>query len=144
MLTSALFSTFHIFALVLGLPAVWLRGRAMQRQDLPALFRADAAWGIAALLWIVTGLTRVFFTEKGPSWYANQPLFWHKMGLFALVFVLEIWPMITFVRWRRLRASGKDVDLTRLPALIRVNKVEVALVIIIPFFASMMARGVGG
>lgn len=138
----ALFSTLHILALVVGLPSIWFRGRALRRGDVPAILQADAGWGVAAVLWMVTGLTRVFYTEKGAAWYNQQPLFWLKMGLFGLVWLLELWPMITFILWRIKRAKKEELDMSKLPMLARINDLEVALTLTLPFVASMMARAV--
>jgi uncharacterized membrane protein len=64
------------------------------------------------------------------------------MGLFALVFVLEIRPMMTFIRWRKERARGKEPSVgANLDALIALNNGEVAVVVVIPFVAALMARG---
>src|ERR1044072_5294026 len=50
----------HLLARGIGLGSVWARGRALrQAPDERAVRRAlaaDAAWGIAALLWVFTGL----------------------------------------------------------------------------------------
>jgi len=55
-----LLAAVHLLALGVGLGAVWARGRALQTSlDVPALrrvFYADTWWGIAAVLWIGTGL----------------------------------------------------------------------------------------
>ena len=64
------------------------RGRALQAPlDVPALrrvFSADTWWGIAAVLWIGTGLVRAFGGyEKGAFYYLHNHLFWAKMGLLA-------------------------------------------------------------
>ena len=74
MISSAIVSSLHLLALGLGLPAVFLRGRALKA--LPAdwafgrLFAADTVWGLAALLWVFTGLLRVFAgLEKGVQYY---------------------------------------------------------------------------
>ena len=148
MLSSAL-STFHLFALAIGLPGVFLRGLALRglatdKSSLRRLFIADNFWGIAALLWIGTGLTRVFGTfEKGSGYYLNSTTFLIKMTLFGLVFALELWPMITFIKWRRAQAKGLEIDTSNAPKLARVNDLELALILSIPFFASMMARGIG-
>ena len=57
-----LLAALHLLALGIGLGAVWVRGNALRGQpDKPALqqaFLADTFWGIAAALWIVTGLLR--------------------------------------------------------------------------------------
>jgi putative membrane protein len=124
---------------------VWARGRALRRGDLPAAFTADAAWGIAALLWLATGLARAFGgLEKGTHWYLHYPLFHVKMGLFVAILLLEIYPMVTLIRWRIARRGGGQADTSTLPTLVRLNTIEVALTVAIPFVAGAMARGVGG
>ncbi len=150
MIGSALLSTFHVFALAIGLPGVFLRGlglRALGRQEpgaLQRLFLADNAWGIAALLWLITGLSRAFGSfEKGSYYYLHNGTFLIKMGLFACIFLLELWPMVTFILWRRASAKQQAIDFSRVPALTRVNDLELALTLAIPFAASMMARGIG-
>jgi putative membrane protein len=144
-------SALHVLALALGFAAVFARGRRLRDlrrapedgDALKQLFRADSLWGLAALLWIGTGLLRVFGRlEKTPDFYLRNGFFWVKMGLFALVFVLEITPMVTFIRWRRAKARGvAPVAGARLSRLIALNDAEVAIVLLIPFVAALMTRG---
>jgi uncharacterized membrane protein len=64
------------------------------------------------------------------------------MGLFATVFALEIAPMVTFIAWRRAQAAGAAPWTTApIGRLVRLNDVELALVVLIPFAAALMARG---
>ena len=147
-MASAIVSALHVLALALGLPSVYLRGRALKgpldRDGLKRLLTADAVWGIAAGLWIGTGLLRAFGgLEKGSQFYLQSPLFWTKMGLFVAVIVLEIWPMVTFIQWRITLRRGELPDTSRARALYLVNHVEMALVVLIVFVASFMARGFG-
>ena len=147
-MTSAIVSALHLLALAIGLPGVFLRGRALAGPLDPAglrrLFAADNVWGIAAALWIVTGLLRAFGgLEKGTPFYLGSSLFWTKLGLFGLVFVLEIWPMVTFIGWRRRLGRGLAPNTSRAAAFHVLNHVEMALVVIIAFVASFMARGFG-
>src|SRR5207245_241389 len=75
------------------------------------LCTADTVWGIAALLWLATGLARAFGgLEKGSAFYLASPLFWLKITLFATVALLEAWPMATFIRWRRALRRGEAPD----------------------------------
>lgn len=105
---------------------------------------ADNAWGIAALLWIVTGLGRAFGgLEKGTHFYLKLDLFWTKLGLIGLVFVLEIWPMATFIRWRRQLRRGQTPDTSGTAVFYVLNHVEMALIVVIVFVATFMARGFG-
>jgi len=147
-MTSAIVSALHVLALALGLPSVYLRGRALKgpldRDGLRRLLAADAVWGIAAGLWIATGLLRAFGgLEKGSQFYLQSPLFWTKMALFATVIILEIWPMVTFIGWRGDLRRGETPDTSRARALYLVNHVEMGLVVLIVFVASFMARGFG-
>jgi putative membrane protein len=145
---SAILSALHLLALAIGLPAVYLRGRALKgRLDADGfrrLFAADSAWGIAALLWVVTGLLRAFGgLEKGTTFYLSPRLFWVKMALFGLVVLLEIAPMLTFIRWRVQLKRGQEPDTSRVRALYLVNHVQMALVVLMVFVAAFMTRGFG-
>ncbi|MFQ5552000.1 MAG: DUF2214 family protein [Gemmatimonadales bacterium] len=147
-MTSAIVSALHVLALAVGLPSVFLRGRALKGPldagGLRRLFNADNVWGIAALLWIITGLLRAFAgLEKGTQFYLNSGLFWLKLALFAMILVLEIWPMLTFIRWRTQRRRGETLDTSRARAFYLLNHVEMGLVLVIVFVASFMARGFG-
>jgi putative membrane protein len=146
--SSAVVSALHLLALAIGLPAVFLRGRALKgRLDadgLRRLFAADTAWGLAALLWLATGLLRAFAgLEKGTAFYLASPLFWAKLALFVAVVALELWPMATFIRWRREQKQGVAPDTSRAATLSHLNHVQLALVVLMVFVASFMARGLG-
>lgn len=107
------------------------------------LFQADALWGLAAVLWILTGVLRVFGgLEKTPAFYLGNGFFWVKMGLFVLILALEVRPMVTVVRWRAARARGRaPVAGSNWNALIALNDPETVVVVLIPFVAALMARG---
>jgi putative membrane protein len=144
---SALASAFHLLALALGLGALFLRGRNLKapldKQGILRVLAADNLWGIAALLWITTGLLRAFGgLEKGTSFYLTNHMFHTKMGLFLIMGLLETWPMITFIRWRIDLKKGRDPDLSNVPRFARINDIELAVVISMVFVASLMARGV--
>ena len=151
MLVLALLSALHVLALPLGFTSLFLRGMRLRelrhsRGDAAtraALFSADNVWGIAALLWIVTGLTRAFAGfEKTPDFYLRNGFFWVKMGLFFVVFALEIQPMVTFIRWRIAKDRAAElVGKAPLDRLIALNDVETVLVLVIPFAAALTARG---
>ena len=145
---AALLSALHLVSLGIGLGAVFARGRALRAlaagdtQAVGRVLFADNFWGAAALLWISTGLARVFGgLEKGTDFYLYNWLFWVKMGLFALVFAFEIAPMVAFIGWRRSLRAGKAPDTRRASLFVRLNDGETVLVLVIPFVASAMARG---
>jgi putative membrane protein len=145
---SAIMSALHVLALAIGLPSVFLRGRALRgpfdAEGLNRLFAADTAWGVAAAMWLVTGLLRAFGgLEKGMQFYLGSTLFWLKLGLFVAILALEAWPMATFIRWRVRRGRGETLDTSRARLLYTLNHAEMGLVIVIVFVASFMARGFG-
>jgi putative membrane protein len=147
-MASAAVSALHVLALALGLPGVYLRGRALRgpldREGLDRLFAADNLWGVAAALWLATGLLRAFAgLEKGSAFYLASPLFWVKMALFATVVLLEIRPMVTFIGWRQARRRGEPPDTTGARRFHVVNHVQMGLIVVIVFVASFMARGFG-
>ena len=145
-------ASLHYLALAMGLGSLFMRGRYFRALEkswddatLKSLFAADSFWGIAALLWIGTGLARAFGgLEKGSGFYLHHRLFWLKMGLFLLVFLIELRPMFTLLRWRNAqRRGGTYSGQSQLGSFIRSNDVEVVLVVSIVFVASAMARGIG-
>lgn len=145
---AAVLSALHLFALAIGLPAIVLRGRALKRRldadGLARLFAADNAWGVAALLWIATGLLRAFGGfEKGAAFYLASPLFWVKMALLAIIIALEIWPMTTLIRWRIERRRGRIPDTSRARLFWTISHIQLVLGILMVFVASFMARGFG-
>jgi putative membrane protein len=146
MWAAAIVAALHYLALAIGLPAVFLRGRALaaplDEPGLRRLFAADGAWGLAAALWVGTGLWRAFGgLEKGSAFYLGSRLFLLKMALFVAVLALEIWPMVTLMGWRRARRRGEAVDTGRARALFHVNHAQLAIVVLMVFVASAMARG---
>jgi len=145
MFVAALFSALHVLTLALGAGALFARGRALSgsldEAGWKRLLAADNAWGIAALLWITTGLARVFFGGKEPAFYWRNGFFWIKLSLFALIFLLELTPMITFIRVRGARRRGLPAPLFPQDAYRRINTLEGMLLIAIVFSASFMARG---
>ncbi|HYB69968.1 MAG TPA: DUF2214 family protein [Candidatus Bathyarchaeia archaeon] len=145
---SAIVSSLHLLALAVGLPAVFLRGRALRGvldpPGLRRLFVADNVWGVAAVVWIVTGLLRAFGgLEKGSEFYLHSSLFWVKMGLLVLILLLEVRPMMTFMRWRIQLGRGQAVDTSSARALYVHDHIQMVLVVAMVFVASFMARGFG-
>ena len=153
---AAVMSALHLLALAIGLPAVVLRARALREASavsthapsstaaLRRAFAADGAWGIAALLWLLTGPARAFGPmEKGTAFYVSSPLFAVKMALFLLIFALEIAPMVGLIRWRMALRRGDSPNLGAAPLYATLSWIEAAIVVVIVFTASFMARGFG-
>ena len=142
----------HLIALGLGLGAVLNRGTALRDSLAPGAlrraFRADAIWGIAFGLWLVTGLWRLFGqTEKSVGYYMTNHVFYAKMGLLLLILLLEIWPMATLIRWRVALRKGHPaetvVDAAAGRRIAIISHVQAMLVVVMVFIAVAMARGYG-
>ena len=153
-------SVLHLLALGIGFWAVFARGQALREAVAPATpdaarggalrraFLADAHWGLAALLWISTGLWRLLAeTEKSVAYYMSNGAFHAKMGLLALILVLEVWPMVTLIRWRIALARSGAPESVAAPAAARriatVSYLQGALLVGMIVAAAAMARGVG-
>ncbi len=141
-------ATIHLLALGIGLGAIWARAGALKGLPDPENLRralyADTFWGIAALLWITTGLARAFGgLEKGSAYYLNNNAFWIKMALLGLVLLLEIWPMTTLIRWRVQASRGVEIDTRHANGFAVISVVQAALVATMVLVATAMARGIG-
>jgi putative membrane protein len=144
-----LLASFHLLALGLGLGAVWVRGRALRgpldTAGLRRVFLADTVWGLAALLWISTGLWRLLGgTEKPTDYYLHNHAFVTKMALLLLILALELRPMITLIRWRTRVGRGELPDTRLGPLLARISFIQAGIVVLMVFAATAMARGLYG
>ena len=114
-------------------------------QSARRLLRADGIYGAAAGLLLVIGLVRVFYFEKGASFYFGNPSFIAKLGLFLVVGLLSIYPTVRFMSWRSAVRQGPApaVDaqvLRRLRMIVHTELVGVDLILLL---AALMARGIG-
>jgi putative membrane protein len=147
-----LLAVVHLVALGIGLGAVWARARALGEQPLNRgsarrACTADGWWAMAAALWIGTGLWRLLAgTEKATAYYLSNHIFLAKMGFLGAILLLELWPIVTLVRWRRAAARGGSSwtpDLWQAAMIRAISYVQAALVIAMVVAAVMMARGYG-
>jgi putative membrane protein len=139
----------HLLGLGIGLGAVWARARSLDARPLdPAAlkraFAADSWWGLSALVLIGSGLWRLLAgTEKPTGYYLSNHAFYAKMGLLVAILLLEVWPMVTLIRWRVVVAKGGLPDPSPAPAIVRISYLQTLLLILMVFAATAMARGVG-
>ncbi|CAN5696142.1 DUF2214 family protein [soil metagenome] len=141
-------ATLHILTFGIGFYGIWSRANALKKlkdvSGLNEVFKADSFWGIAALLWIATGLWRAFGgLEKGIDYYLHSTTFIIKMALFVLVFIIEIKPMVTLIRWRIKKRKNEPIDFSSARQLAFLSHIELGLIAIIVCLATAMARGIG-
>jgi putative membrane protein len=143
-----LFAALHLLGLGIGLGAVWARARALRGPLDPAglrrVFYADGWWGVAAAIWIGTGLVRVIGgLEKSMDYYLQNHLFWGKMTLLLAILVLEVSPMVTLVRWRIQLGRGETPDTRLAGRFASISCLQAVLVLLMVLAATALARGIG-
>ncbi len=148
MVVSWLMAAIHLLALGIGFGAVRERASALRGTlddaGFRRVFRSDAWWGVAAVLWLVTGLLRAFGgLEKGTAYYLGNGLFHAKLGLFILIVGLEIAPMIGLMKWRTQRARGTAPDTSGARRFAVISDVQATLLIVLVLLGTAIARGFG-
>ena len=105
----------------------------------------DGVYGGAAGALVVVGFLRVFFGATDSSFYLGNWVFWAKIAAFVVVGLLSIKPTIDILRWRRAASadSGYVVPEGEVKAARTFVHAEAGVFILIPIFASLMARGYG-
>ena len=100
------------FTLVAALAVefVLLRGELTLRTA-RKLQLVDMVFGVSAGIVLVIGLLRVFYFEKGASYYFHSAPFIAKLSLFVMVGLLSIYPTVEFLSW------GKSLKQGQMPAL---------------------------
>ena len=106
---------------------------------------ADMVFGIAAGVLLVVGFLRVYYFEKGATYYFHTWTFIAKLTLFVLVGLASIVPTLEFLRWRKAVKQGQAPSLSpeRVRTLRAIIHVELVGVVLIILMAALMAKGVG-
>jgi putative membrane protein len=114
--------------------------REMTRIEIKKLSRIDAIYGLAALSLLAAGLTLWFSGAGKPAIYYTKNWIFHlKITCFAVIGLLSIYPTVFFIKNR-----GDQNEVVKVPATIFwMLQTELALLLIIPLLAGLMARGVG-
>jgi putative membrane protein len=107
------------------------------------LLIADAVLGISAGVLLVAGFLRVFYFEKGATYYFSNHAFLTKLGVFILAVVLSIIPTKEFLSWREPLKAGQvpRPDAKKLKLIGMIIHAELAGIVIILLAAAAMARG---
>lgn len=119
----------------------------MSKEKEQTLVFADAAYGISAVLLLVTGYYRAVEYGKGWNFYSHEPIFWLKMIFFSILGAASLFPTITSIKRAVLAAKGDDSwqPMTEKLAGRMKTVVNAELLIMgsIPLSATLMSRGVG-
>lgn len=120
--------------------------RIMFVENLRRVVKADAIYGIFSIVLVTTGLLRVFLYGKGSDYYFSNWIFNVKFSLFILVGLLSILPTIRFLKLNKKHSQDGgelQIELEHYKTIKLLIKLELILMLIIPFLAILMANGVG-
>ncbi|MDO8330517.1 MAG: DUF2214 family protein [Fluviicoccus sp.] len=109
------------------------------------LQRTDLLYGIAAGLVVALGFLRVYYFEKGSEYYFHNLYFMLKLGLFAVIGALSVYPTVVFLKWGKSLKQGvmPVIPDDQLRNLRKVLMAELAGVVGMLCCAALMARGYG-
>ena len=115
------------------------------KKEALSMIIADIVYGLAGIALLVSGIYRVIKFGQGSDFYTHNPIFWSKIIIFGLVGSLSLYPTVTYVLWAIPLSKGELPEVTtnlvaRLTLIINIELIGFSL---IPFFATLMARGIG-
>lgn len=146
---STLFAFVHhlaAFTLVatLAIEFVLMRGE-LNARSARRLQLTDMFFGLSSGAVLLVGLLRVFYFEKGASYYFHSWPFLAKLVLFLGVSLASIPSTREFMSWRRALKQGQAPALSdaRRRQLLRLMHFELVGIVLILACAALMARGVG-
>jgi putative membrane protein len=129
------------FALIAILFSEWcLTAQEQDQSGIRRLARLDMYYGLCAALMLAAGIARLIWGAKGWSFYAGNPLFWAKLGCFALIGLLSVRPSILIFKWRR--EAGKISAETMRTARTWMT-LQLILIPVLLLLATLIARGIG-
>lgn len=113
----------------------------LSRIEIDRISKIDGVYGIAVLILLGAGLTLwLGGFGKPTAFYSENPIFHLKLGLFVAIGILSIYPTVFFFQKRK----GNPSDAVNIPnVLIWLIRMELALLLIMPILAGIMAKGIG-
>jgi putative membrane protein len=107
------------------------------------LIAADAVLAVSATVVLVVGLLRVFYFEKGATYYFSSHAFMTKFAVFIVIAALSAVPTFEFLSWRKTVRAGQApaVSAKKLRLVTSVIHGELMGIAIILLCAAVMARG---
>ena len=138
-----LFRYLHFIAILVLAGALLIENMAISRtisgEDARNLAKVDRIGGLCALLTFLFGLTLWLWVGKPSEFYTGNVIFHLKLGIFILVALLSIYPALFFFRNRNSTAESLAVPVP----VIWILRTEIALLLVLPVLAVLMARGIG-
>tara|TARA_B100000212_G_C27207780_1_gene461613 strand:- start:138 stop:629 length:492 start_codon:yes stop_codon:yes gene_type:complete len=117
----------------------------LSKNEAISIIVADVIYGIAGLAILITGILRVKYYGQGGEFYTSNPIFWVKVSLYIVIGLISLYPTTTYILWAIPLSKNKLPVLTenlvkRFKLIIMTELVGFS---VIPFFATLMSRGIG-
>lgn len=117
----------------------------LNRNETISMIIADVIYGLAGVAILLTGILRVKYFGQGGDFYTSNPIFWVKVGLYILVGLISLYPTTTYILWAIPLSKNKLPKISE--NLVKRFRIIITTELIgfatIPFFATLMARGIG-
>lgn len=117
---------------------LFLHSRMLKKQ-IKRLAAVDLAYGLAAVLVLVTGLLLWFVVGKPAEEYTGNYLFHIKVTLFVIIGLISIHPTLFFLKHRKSEQKKIDVPVTVKWAL----RAQLVLLLLIPLLVALKQTGFG-
>ena len=117
----------------------------LNRKEVINMIVADVIYGIAGLAILITGILRVKYFGQGGEFYLNNPIFRFKVSVYVIVGLLSLYPTTTYILWA-IPLSKNELPIISDNLVKRfkfIISTELACFAMIPFLATLMARGIG-
>ena len=117
----------------------------LSKNETISIIIADLVYGIAGLAILITGILRVKYYGQGGEFYTGNPIFWVKVSLYIVIGLISLYPTTTYILWAiPLSRNNLPVISENLVKRFRlIITTELVGFVVIPFFATLMSRGIG-
>lgn len=106
-------------------------------EELKKIAFIDIIYGISAVLTLIGGLALWLYVGKGSSFYISNGVFHAKLALFVLVALLSIYPSIFYIK----NKNREEESITMPKMIIMLVRMQLAILFILPFLGTLIARG---
>ena len=117
----------------------------LSKNETISIIIADLVYGIAGLAILITGILRVKYYGQGGEFYTGNPIFWVKVSLYIVIGLISLYPTTTYILWAiPLSRNNLPIISENLVKRFRlIITTELVGFLVIPFFATLMSRGIG-
>tara|TARA_Y100001933_G_C18911079_1_gene526751 strand:+ start:71 stop:556 length:486 start_codon:yes stop_codon:yes gene_type:complete len=117
----------------------------LNKREVINMIIADVIYGIAGLAILITGILRGRYFGQGGEFYLNNPIFWFKVTLYIIIGLLSLYPTTTYILWAIPLSKNElpNISTNLVKRFKFIISTELIGFAVIPFFATLMARGIG-